>query len=68
MARKGATTFEELAVENGLVTEMQVQECLVTLSEAREADPDGAASSTIETILLSKSYMTEDQVARSKPL
>ncbi|MEI6231710.1 MAG: serine/threonine-protein kinase [Planctomycetota bacterium] len=67
MARKGATTFEELAVENGLVTEMQVQECLAALSQAHESSPsgstdDGESAITIDTILQSKGYMTEDQI------
>ena len=45
MARKGATTFEELAVENGLVSEMQVQECLAALSQARESSANSITSS-----------------------
>ena len=66
MARKGATTFEELAVENGLVTEMQVQECLAAQSQAQTASSDGTATDTIEAIMLAKNYMTEDQVRALK--
>ncbi len=66
MARKGATTFEELAVENGLVTEMQVQECLAAQSKAQAENADGTATDTIEAIMLAKSFMTEDQVRAVK--
>ena len=66
MARKGATTFEELAVENGLVTEMQVQECLAAQSQAQAENSDGTATDTIEAIMLAKSFMTEDQIRAVK--
>ncbi len=69
MARKGATTFEELAVENGLVTETQVQECLTEQAKAGvaiEGDGVGTPSSSVEAIMLAKGFMTEDQVRAVK--
>src|SRR6266404_4239661 len=36
MARKGPKTFEQVAVENGLVTELQVRECLAVQEESRK--------------------------------
>lgn len=72
MARKGAT-FEELAVENGLVSDAQVQECLAALKLAgaeSSSDADSfngteasaASSASMEAIMLAKGFMTEDQV------
>ncbi len=78
MARKGPTTFEELAVENGLVSETQVQECLAALALAGAAQADGtvnlssdgsgppALSNAMEAIMLSKGFMTEEQVRAVK--
>src|SRR5579862_7356703 len=63
MARKAPATFEELAIENGLVTETQVQECI-----AAQGPPggDGTQTNTIETIMLAKGFMNEDQVRAIK--
>jgi len=63
MARKGPKTFEQLAVENGLVTEIQVQECLAVQGVARRDDrePD-----SVEQIMISKGYMSEEEVRAIK--
>jgi serine/threonine-protein kinase len=74
MARKGPTTFEELAVENGLVTEAQVTECQALQGSAAGDGtsaiavdgPDAGLPSPIEKIMLAKGFMTEDQVRAIK--
>ena len=63
MARKGPKTFEQLAVENGLVTEVQVRECLDVQEVARkeERDPDA-----VEDIMIAKGFMSEEEVRAVK--
>ena len=59
MARKGPKTFEQVAVENGLVTELQVRECLHEQEQARKADRD---PDELEQIMLKKGFMTEQEI------
>ncbi len=59
MARKGPKTFEQVAVENGLVTEIQVRECLSEQESARKDDRD---PDELEQIMLRKGFMTEQEV------
>ena len=63
MARKGPKTFEQLAVENGLVTEIQVQECLTAQEESRNDDRD---PETVEQIMIAKGFMSEEEVRAVK--
>jgi serine/threonine protein kinase len=59
MARKGPKTFEQVAVENGLITELQVRECLAEQETARKDDRD---PDELEQIMLRKGFMTEQEV------
>ena len=59
MARKGPKTFEQVAVENGLVTEFQVRECLAVQEDARK---DDKTPETIESIMLTKGFMSQEEV------
>ena len=70
MARKGPTSFEELAIENGLVTEQQVQECMAarnamppssTIQEHDGAEGAAVASDSMQAIMVVKGFMTSDQ-------
>jgi len=63
MARKGPKTFEQLAVENGLVTEVQVQECLSVQDASRrdEHEPE-----PIEAIMVAKGFMSQEEVRAIK--
>ena len=63
MARKGPKTFEQLAVENGLVTELQVRECLDAQEVARkeERDPE-----QVEDIMIAKGFMSQEEVRAVK--
>jgi len=63
MARKGPKTFEQLAVENGLVTEVQVRECLAAQEDSRkeERDPD-----PVEDIMIAKGFMSQEEVRAVK--
>ncbi len=54
MPRKAPKTFEQLAIENGLVTDVQVQECLAVQEDARK---DARMPESLETIMLSKGFM-----------
>jgi len=63
MARKGPKTFEQLAVENGLVSEVQVRECLAVQDESRRQDRDPEA---IEEILVAKGFMRQEEVRAIK--
>jgi serine/threonine-protein kinase len=63
MGRKGPKTFEQLALENGLVTETQVQECLALQENSRT---DGRDPEQIETIMVARGLMTDDQVRALK--
>ena len=59
MARKAPKTFEQLAVENGLVTEIQVRECLTLQDESRR---EAKVPDSVESIMLAKGFMTEEAV------
>jgi serine/threonine protein kinase len=59
MARKGPKTFEQVAVENGLITELQVRECLAEQETSRKDDRD---PDELEQIMLRKGFMTEQEV------
>ncbi|HYF51302.1 MAG TPA: hypothetical protein VEJ63_17945, partial [Planctomycetota bacterium] len=59
MARKGPKTFEQVAIENGLVTETQVRECLAIQEEARKEEREPRP---LEAIMLEKGYMSEEEV------
>jgi len=59
MPRKGPKTFEQMAVESGLVTEVQVRECLAVQEEARKEDRD---PESLEAIMLQKGFMNQQQV------
>ncbi|HYG74604.1 MAG TPA: serine/threonine-protein kinase [Planctomycetota bacterium] len=63
MPRKGPKTFEQLAVENGLVTETQVRECLAAQEESRkdERDPE-----PVERLMIAKGFMSEEEVRAVK--
>jgi len=63
MARKEPKTFEQLAAENGLVTDVQVQECLAVQDAARrdEHEPD-----SIEAIMVAKGFMSQEEVRAIK--
>jgi eukaryotic-like serine/threonine-protein kinase len=63
MARKGPKTFEQLAVENGLVTEVQVRECLAAQEDARKDDRD---PEPVEDIMVSKGFMSQEEVRAVK--
>ncbi len=63
MARKGPVTFEQLAVENGLVTENQVQECLAAQDDARR---DAREPDPVESIMVAKGFMSVDEVRAIK--
>jgi len=63
MARKGPKTFEQLAVENGLVSEIQVQECLATQEESRKEEKD---VEPVEDIMIAKGFMSEEEVRAVK--
>ncbi|MGD0092618.1 MAG: serine/threonine-protein kinase [Planctomycetota bacterium] len=63
MARKGPKTFEQLAVENGLVSDVQVQECLAAQDAARSEDRE---PEQIETIMVAKGFMTPEEVRAIK--
>jgi eukaryotic-like serine/threonine-protein kinase len=56
MARR---TFEQLAIENGVVTDEQVSECR---SMQDEQQLRGEAVTPIEKLLVEKGYLTEDQL------
>src|SRR5258708_31473586 len=59
MPRKAPKTFEQLAIENGLVTDVQVQEGLAVQEDARK---DARMPESLETIMLSKGFMTQKEV------
>jgi serine/threonine protein kinase len=63
MARKGPKSFEQLAVENGLVSEVQVQECLAVQDGARSDDRE---PEPIEAIMVAKGFMTQEEVRAIK--
>ncbi len=59
MARKGPKTFEQLAVENGLVTEVQVRECLAAQEESRREERE---PKNLEAIMLEKGFMSQEEI------
>jgi len=59
MARKGPKTFEQVAIENGLVTENQVRECLDIQEAARKEEREPRP---LEAIMLEKGFMSEEEV------
>jgi eukaryotic-like serine/threonine-protein kinase len=59
MARKGPKTFEQVAVENGLVTEIQVRECLAVQEESRKQEQEPR---TVEAIMLEKGFMSQEEI------
>ena len=63
MARKGPKTFEQLAVENGLVTEIQVRECLAAQEESRKEEKE---PEPVENIMISKGFMSQEEVRAVK--
>jgi len=63
MPRKGPKTFEQLAVENGLVTETQVRDCLTVQEDSRKEDRD---PDPVESIMIAKGFMSEEEVRAVK--
>jgi serine/threonine-protein kinase len=59
MARKAPKTFEQLAVENGLVSEGQMRECLATQDQTRASDGNARP---VEDILLEKGFMSKEEI------
>ncbi|MFH0939502.1 MAG: serine/threonine-protein kinase [Planctomycetota bacterium] len=59
MARKNLKTFEQLAIENGLISETQAQECLALQEQLRNS---GEPVRSVEEIMLEKGFMNAEAI------
>jgi serine/threonine-protein kinase len=63
MARKAPLTFEELALQNGVVTEDQLQACRALQNQEQAA---GQAVTPVESLLVREGFLTQEQASAVK--